>query len=155
ASGRILDEQKQDATGKEAVAGALDRLAARTRRKLGESDASITRFDVPLMAERTASFEALRAYSEGLWLHDHDRLEDSILQYEHAIETDPNFAMAYARLSTTYFNLQQPVEDRKYITIAYGLRKLVSERDQFYIAERYQQSVTRDTEEGLRILRAW
>jgi DNA-binding winged helix-turn-helix (wHTH) protein/Tfp pilus assembly protein PilF len=155
ASGRILDEQKQEAAGKEAVAVAVDRLAERIRRKLGESDASITRFDVPLMAERTGSFEALRAYSEGLWLHDHGGLVEAISQYAHAIETDPNFAMAYARLSTTYFNLRQPVEDQKYITIAYGLRNQVSEPERFYISERYQQSVTRNTEEGLRILHEW
>ncbi len=155
ASGRILDEQKQEARGKEAIAAALDRLAEQARRKLGEPAASITRFDVPLMPERTASFEALQAYSEGLWLHDHGRVADSIPQYEHAIEIDPNFAMAYARLSTTYFNLQKPVEDRKYITIAYGLRKQVSEPERFYIAERYQQSVTRNAEEGLRILHEW
>ena len=155
ASGRILDEQKQEAAGKEAVAAAVDQLAERTRRRLGEPAASITRFDVPLMPERTASFEALQAYSEGLWLHDHGRVAEAIPQFQHAIEIDPNFAMAYARLSTTYFNLQKPVEDRKYITIAYGLRKQVSEPERFYISERYQQSVTRNTEEGLRILHEW
>jgi DNA-binding winged helix-turn-helix (wHTH) protein/tetratricopeptide (TPR) repeat protein len=155
ASGDSLDEEKRETDSKDGVAGAIDALAADIRRKLGESQASVTRFGVPLMAEKTASFEALRAYSEGMWLHDHGRVTEAVAQFQHAVEIDPNFVMAYTDLSTAYFNLREPAKDRDAISRAYQLRNLVSEAQRFYISERYQQSVMKDNEESIRILRAW
>ena len=153
--GRTIDEETAEAFGKAAVPGAIDQIAGRARRRLGESAASVTRYDVPLMPERTASFDALRAYSEGLWLHDHGRIPEAVAQLERATQLDPNFAMAYANLSTSYFNLKEPDKDRAAIVRAYALRDLVNEREKLYISERYQQSVEKDVEASIRILREW
>ena len=154
-TGKILDAEKREAATKDAVPGAIDRLAEGARRKLGESEASITRFEAPLMAEKTGSFEALRAYSEGVWMHNHGRFIDAAPLFQHAIELDPKFVMAYAGLSTDYYNLKQPALDRQNIEQAYRLRSLVSEPRQLLIAERYDQSVTRDIEAAIRTLRVW
>jgi DNA-binding winged helix-turn-helix (wHTH) protein/Tfp pilus assembly protein PilF len=154
-SGRTIDEETAEARDKAAVPGAIDQVARRARRRLGESAASVTRYGVPLMPERTASFDALRAYSEGLWLHDHGRIPEAVAQFERATELDPNFAMAYTNLSTSYFNLREPDKDTAAITRAYALRNLVSEPRKLYISERYQQSVEKDVEASIRILREW
>ena len=153
--GRTLDAEKQEAAGKEAVIGAVDRLAGRLRRKLGEPAASVARFDVPLMSQRTGSFAALQAYSEGVWLHDHDRLVESIAMFQHAIELDPNFAMAHAALALDYYDARQPEKDADEITKAYRLRNLASEPEKLFIVARYNHSVTKDVEAAISNFKIW
>ena len=46
-----------------------------------------------------------------------------------AIEFDPNFAMAYARLGVVYINTSQVAKADKYFAKAYALSKNVSERE--------------------------
>jgi eukaryotic-like serine/threonine-protein kinase len=56
----------------------------------------------------TSSLEALKAYTPGDEQHNHSEELAAIPFYKRAVELDPNFAMAYARLGTIYSNLNQP-----------------------------------------------
>ena len=51
--------------------------------------------------------------------------------------SNPDFATAYARLSTIYGSLQQDAEMRRNIEEAYARRDRVSERERFYIDGRH------------------
>ncbi len=94
----IVSEQAQ-APDKEHVLDALGKAAAAMRAKLGEDLESIKKLDTPFGQATTTSLEAFRAYALG------DRAHVKALDipeaeghYLRAIELDPNFAMAYARL---------------------------------------------------------
>jgi tetratricopeptide (TPR) repeat protein len=61
--------------------------------------------------------------------------------FQRAIELDPEFAMAYARLATVYFNLRRLPLAVEASTQAFKLRDRVSEKEKLYIASRYFAAV--------------
>ena len=64
-SGETLAAEQITADGKQKVIAALGSAASQLRSKLGESRASLERFDVPLAEATTSSLEALQAFSLG------------------------------------------------------------------------------------------
>jgi DNA-binding winged helix-turn-helix (wHTH) protein/tetratricopeptide (TPR) repeat protein len=155
AGNQIITAEKAEETQRDALLPSLDRLVERVRRRLGEPDASIEKFNVPMLKQRTASFEALRAYSEAYYDFTHGKNPESIPLFQHAIELDPNFAAAYDGLSTVYSNLRETKLDAANITKAYALRGNAGELEKLHIEVRYNQSVTGDSYETIRILKAW
>ncbi|HKT70917.1 MAG TPA: serine/threonine-protein kinase, partial [Terriglobales bacterium] len=73
-TGDSLAEAQQQAAGKDAVLGALGSAATTLRGKLGESLASLQKFDKPLDEATTSSLEALKAFTLGD--AQHNKLED-------------------------------------------------------------------------------
>ena len=140
----IVSEQAQ-APDKEHVLDALGRAAAAIRGKLGEDLESIKKLDTPFGQATTTSLEAFRAYALGDKAHvsAHD-IPEAEGHYLRAVELDPNFAMAYARLGVVYINTNQVAKADKYFAKAYALSKNVSERERLYITGHYYQNVTGD-----------
>ena len=153
--GDSIAREQSEADSKEQVLKALGTAVLQLREKLGESLASIKKFDAPIEQATTSSLEALKAFSQGTELRNQGKVADSIPFYQRAIELDPNFALAYARVSVIYNNLTQPEQAAQYAQKAYDLRDRVSERERFYIAEKYASYVTGDREEAIRVLQAW
>jgi DNA-binding winged helix-turn-helix (wHTH) protein/tetratricopeptide (TPR) repeat protein len=142
--GRTLGDRKQEATDKAGILAALDKLADGIRHDIGESRASIYRYDKPLLEGETSSLEALKAYSEGGRLINAGKLQEAIAMYQRALDLDPKFAIAYADLSSVYYNLGDRQRDRDNITRAYQLRNSTNDRYRYYIEYRYHMSVTGD-----------
>ena len=136
ATGDTLAREQSEANGKEDVLKALSRASSRLRTKLGESLPSVQKFDVPIEAT-TSSLEALRNYSVGVRTQHEKGDAPSILFHKRAIELDPNFALAYAALSVSYLNLNQPSLAVENATKAYQLRDRVSEREKLRITADY------------------
>jgi eukaryotic-like serine/threonine-protein kinase len=126
-SGDTLAEEQVTAASKEKVLDALGKAASKLRTELGESLATVQKFDVPLAQATTSSLEALKAYSLG--------------HYQHAIELDPNFAMGYLAVGTQW-TLSERGRAAKYITKAFQLREHASEREKLTITAVYYSSVT-------------
>jgi eukaryotic-like serine/threonine-protein kinase len=140
----IVSEQAQ-APDKEHVLDALGKAAAAIRGKLGEDLESIKKLDTPFGQATTSSLEAFRAYALGDKAHVSARdIPEAEGHYLRAIELDPNFAMAYARLGVVYINTNQVAKADKYFAKAYALSKSVSERERLYITGHYYQNVTGD-----------
>jgi len=122
---------------------------------LGESLASIQKFDTPIEQATTTSLTALKAYAEG----DKKRLKgeeaESIPPYKMAIELDPNFAIAYARLGAVYANEQAGALADEYVQKAFERREHVSEKEKLYIAARYYSNVTGETEKAIETYQLW
>ena len=138
----IISEQAQ-APDKEHVLDALGKAAAAIRGKLGEDLASIKKLDTPFGQATTASLEAFRAYALGDKAHAMARnIPEAEGHYLRAVELDPNFAMAYARLGVVYTNSGQVAKMNKYFAKAYSLSSHVSERERLYIASHYYLNVT-------------
>ncbi len=90
------------AQSKDGVLPALDDLATRVRRSLGESLAGLPAQARPLPQVTTSSLDALKLYSDSLQLQVRDhQASDSLLQQ--AIALDPDFALAHAELGRRYY----------------------------------------------------
>jgi hypothetical protein len=65
------------------------------REKLGESLASIEKFDTPLEQITTPSLEALKMCSVAFRTMNTKSQAEAIPFFQHALELDPNFEAAY------------------------------------------------------------
>jgi DNA-binding winged helix-turn-helix (wHTH) protein/tetratricopeptide (TPR) repeat protein len=153
--GDTLANIEARASDKNHVLDALSTMAAAIRTKLGESLASLAKFDTPLESVTTPSLEALQAYSLGVGAVIAKRDPQAIALFEHAINLDPNFAMAYMRLGTHYFNMDETARAAEYLKKAYTLREHTSEREKLHIAANYAAIVTRDLEASRKTLEVW
>ena len=153
-AGDPLAEEQVQAAGKEDVLKALSKAASALRSKLGESLASIQKFDVPIEAT-TPSLEALKAFSLGTTTARAKGDAEAIPFYRRAIELDPNFAVAYAGLGVSYANLAQPSLASENIRKAYGLRDRVSEREKMRITADYYAFTTGELEKEAQTYELW
>jgi eukaryotic-like serine/threonine-protein kinase len=152
--GQVLAAEKAEVPGRDGLLAAMDRMVSGLRRHLGESGASVGQFSVPLARARTASLEALKAYSEGGYEARHRRRIESIPLLSHAIELDPTFASAYADLAIVHYNIKELGLAAQEMERAYALRGNVEERERLRIEVTYNTIVTGDIGEGIRLLRA-
>ncbi|MGO9211975.1 MAG: protein kinase domain-containing protein [Terriglobales bacterium] len=154
-TGDTLGSQQVEADSREHVLKALGESATKMREKLGESLASVQKYDAPVEQASTSSLAALQAYSQGIKAKFTQGDEATIPHYKRAIELDPNFAMAYARLAITYENLRQLGLAADNAKKAYELRQRVTERERFFIDSLYCDVVTLDLEASIRVLQSW
>jgi tetratricopeptide (TPR) repeat protein len=153
--GKVLAEEQVEASAKETVLAAMGTAVSAFREKLGESPASIQRYDAKIEEATTPSLEALKAYSQGLRTRRATGDFDSVPFFRRAIDLDPEFALAYARLGTVYANLGQQDEARKMTTRAYELRGKVSELERHYIDARYYTTAQPDVQKALDTYKVW
>jgi DNA-binding winged helix-turn-helix (wHTH) protein/tetratricopeptide (TPR) repeat protein len=140
-TGDSLGSDQVEADSQEHVLKALGESATKMRESLGESLKSIQRFDAPLEQVTTPSLEALRAYSLGMKTLDTKGKTAAIPFLRRAVELDPKFAMAYARLGTLYAGTGSPMLSEN-VRKAYELRERVTERERLYIEAHYYRDVT-------------
>jgi serine/threonine protein kinase/tetratricopeptide (TPR) repeat protein len=141
-SGDTLAQEQVTAASKEKVLDALGRAASKLRGELGESLASVQKFDVPLAQATTSSLEALKAYSLGGKTSNEKGSAASLPYYQRAIELDPDFAMGYLSVGTDNLNLGEVGRASGYLTKAFLLRDHVSEREKLAINALYYSTVT-------------
>ena len=154
-NGNVIAEEQAQATSKETVLAAMGSAVSKFREKLGESLASIQRYDAKIEEATTPSLEALKAYSQGLRTRRTTGDFDSVPFFVRAIDLDNQFALAYARLGTVYANLGQPDESKKMTTRAYELRDKVSDVERYYIEARYYSTVDNNVQKALDVYKVW
>jgi serine/threonine protein kinase/Flp pilus assembly protein TadD len=153
-NGDTLAKQAEEAATKQEVLKALSKVAAVLRTTLGESLASVQKFEVPVEAT-TASLEALKAFSMGVTTTRTKGDAAAIPFYKRALELDPNFAAAYASLGLSYSNLNQANMAAENLKKAYSLRGNVSEREKYRISSMYYTGVTGELEEATQVYELW
>jgi eukaryotic-like serine/threonine-protein kinase len=153
-NGDTLAKEQEEAATKEDVLKALSTAAASLRGKLGESLASIQKFDVPVEAT-TTSLEALKAYSMGITTSRTKGDAAAIPFYKRALELDPNFAVAYVALGASYGNLGQASLAAENLKKAYALRDRVSEHEKYRISALYYSFVTGELEQATQVYELW
>ncbi len=153
-SGDTLAKEQEEAASKQDVLKALGKAAASLRARLGESLASVQKFDVPVEAT-TPSLEALKAYSMGVTTGRTKGDAEALPFLRRAIELDPNFAMAYVGLAVHYSNLGQANLAADNARRAYSLRDRVSERERYRISAFYFQYVTGEVEKATEAYELW
>jgi eukaryotic-like serine/threonine-protein kinase len=144
-SGNTLAQEQATAVAKEKVLDALGQSALKLRGELGESLATVKRFDVPLAEATTSSFDALKSYTLAQQaLNLKDDITAAIPLYKRAIDLDPNFADAYLGLATSYWNAGDVDLAGLNAKKAYDLRERVSERERLSIQTHYEFQVLGD-----------
>jgi eukaryotic-like serine/threonine-protein kinase len=136
-TGESLAREEVQASSKESVLNSLHQAGSDLRKKLGESLASVQKYDKPLSEATTSSLEALKAFSLGDMKHQMFDELTALPLYQRAVELDPNFAMAYARLGTVYSNLGQSELSEANRQKAFELRDRASEHEKLYIMSHY------------------
>ena len=154
-SGDMLAEEQTTADGKEQVLTALGGASTKMRQRLGESLTSVQKYDAPPEMVTTGSLEALQAYTLAFERTIKDDLTGAITLFQRAVSLDPNFAMAYARLGTTYSNSGQIALAAESTRKAYDLRGRVSEWEKLYITSHYENFVTLDLEASRKTYELW
>jgi serine/threonine protein kinase/tetratricopeptide (TPR) repeat protein len=152
--GDVLAQEQVTAASKEKVLDALGEAASNVRTELGESLASVQKFDVPLEQATTPSLEALKQYSLGQKAASEKGAAESLPYDQRAIELDPNFAMAYGAVGIHYDNLGEPARASEYLTKAFQLRDHASERERLSITAHYYSAVTGELEKAAQTYQA-
>jgi hypothetical protein len=102
-SGDVLAQEQVTVDSKDKVLHALGSAATKLREQMGESLATVGKFDIPL-DQTTSSLEALREYNVGMSAGDADTA-GQLPHFLRAIQLDPSFSMAYLSTGETYANL--------------------------------------------------
>lgn len=117
------------ATGKDQILDALDKLARKVRRELGESLTKISGQKLPLARATTFSLEALKIYTEA-------KLSSGSVSIQlllQAIALDPDFAMAHAELGLEYSITGDRVKAEEHFQKALSLLDRLTTREQLWI----------------------
>ena len=148
-SGEAIAHQQIEAEGKEQVLKALGQATRTMREHLGESLASLQKFDAPIEQATTPSLEAFKDYSIGVEFRRKGKYALAVPPLERAIEKDSDFALAYDILGTTYRDLRNLALGNQYLTRAYELRNRVSERERLSISATYHRHITGELDKRL------
>ena len=154
-SGDAFASEQIEAESKEKVLSALSTAAWNLRKKLGESLSSMQKYDVSIEQATTPSLEALKAYAMANDERSQGKQREALAFYKRAVELDPNFAMAWARIGVHYANQQQPEAAKEYVQKAWDLRDRVSERERLYISEKYYAYITGELDKTIETLQTW
>ena len=154
-NGDAVAREQSESSSKEKVLATLNDAATHLRSKLGESLASIQKFDAPLDEATTTSLEALKQYSTGMKVLQERGSLDAVPYFKKAVEIDPNFALAHARLGIEFYNLNQIGIAKDEIGKAFELRDRVTKREQLHISAFYYDIGTGDIDKAMESYQEW
>jgi tetratricopeptide (TPR) repeat protein len=157
-TGDFITRERQQVGDVNGVLRAIGEASAAIRGVLGESVQSIERFDVPPGTATTSSLPALRAFREGeeqMALGNISRSVRAVPFFKRAIELDPEFALAYARLASAYANMNDRKQAEVAAREAFLRRERVSERERLEIAAKYYRDVSGEASKDIETLEMW
>jgi eukaryotic-like serine/threonine-protein kinase len=155
ANGESLASTEAEAADKSHVLDALGKAASNMRSKLGESLSTVKKFETPVQEASTSSLEALQAFSLARKMISANDFPAAIPLLKRAIKLDPNFALAYGALGTSYSNMGEPGLAAEQMMKAYQLRDRVSEREKFYLDSHYHEMATGDLDKSRQAYELW
>jgi eukaryotic-like serine/threonine-protein kinase len=154
-SGKTLAREQSIAQNKEKVLDVLGKVASDLRMHLGESLASVQKFNTPLSTATTSSLEALQAWALGLRIKQEKEPAEAIAALENATKLDLDFASALFDLGLIYRNSQQEILARNLFIKAFAARSHATTRKRFSIEGMYYSFVTVDYDKTVETYRQW
>jgi serine/threonine protein kinase len=154
-TGESLASTEAQASDKNHVLDALGKAAVDLRNKLGESLNTVQKFDTSLADATTPSLDALKALSSGTKVQFASGSATAIPFFKHAIELDPNFALAYAQLGRMYGDIGESGLAADFTRKAYELRDRTSEPEKYFISASYDIVVTGNMEHAEQSCELW
>jgi serine/threonine protein kinase/TolB-like protein len=137
ASGETLAAETVEGAGEDSVFASIDDLTRRIKNRLQVPVAASPVVDRDLSDVTTASMDAYRHYTDGVNLISQNRSEEAIPVFERALQIDPEFAMAFAKMSVVYGNLRDFDQERYWSEKAIEHADRLTQRERFYIEGRY------------------
>ncbi len=150
----VLDQEQVQAARIEDVMSALSQIAIKFRTKVGESLATVKKYDTPLEEATTPSLQALKDFSTAQRILYRNGWDAALPLMKRVTETYPNFAIAHASLGLLYGGIESELSARSAAT-AYRLRDRVSEREKFNIEATYYTQVTGNYEKAQQTFELW
>ena len=162
-SGRIVSAEHVEGPGEASVFALVDELTRRFKSKFselgggragsllpgpGEAPAEAG-LDRGLTDITTSSIEAYRYYAEGLHFHERGLSSQAAPLLQKAIEIDPGFAMAYAKLAVVHHNLVDFDKRDMFAKRALDLTDRLTTRERYYIEGFYYCLRPETVERGL------
>ena len=151
-SGNVTAAETVEGIGEDSVFASVDSLTRRIKDRLAVPIAASPVVDRDLSDVTTSSMHAYRCYTDGVSLISQSRNEEAIPVFERALEIDPEFAMAFAKLSIVYNNLRDFDEARVWSERAIEHADRLTERERLYIEGRYY---SQDAETRLQSIEAY
>jgi serine/threonine protein kinase/Flp pilus assembly protein TadD len=133
ASGEILASRDVRGEGESGLFGMVDELSRDVRQELEVSEAFEAAKDPDLEDVTTSSPEAFRFFTGAHRLRMEGKEQEAIELLKKAVELDPGFAMALARLGTAHYNLGLERESEEYIRQALERKDRLTARERYYI----------------------
>jgi tetratricopeptide (TPR) repeat protein len=148
-TGQIVSAERVEGPGESSLFTLVDELS----RRFKSTFASLNPSNAPLLAKpgqpeeagldrgvkeiTTSSIQAYRYYTEGLSFHERGLSDQALPLLEKAIEVDPNFAMAYAKLAVVSGNLGLLDKREAYAKEALSRTDRLTTRERYYIEGHY------------------
>ncbi len=154
-TGDSLAGVQEQAASKEEVLKSLGRAVTRIRGDLGEALSTVEKYNAPIEEATTSSLEALKAYALGDAERNRGRGIEALPFFRRAVDLDPNFAMAWARLGVSYSNFGDQGQAAEHLRKAYALRERLSELERLYITSHYYRNVTGEVEKAIESYELW
>jgi serine/threonine protein kinase/tetratricopeptide (TPR) repeat protein len=146
-TGRIVTAERVEGPGESSLFSMVDDLTRRFVSKMAElggmnagsllkrpgDGAADAGNDRGLSEVTTSSIEAYRYYAEGINFHERGLSSQAAPLLEKAIEIDPDFAMAYAKLAVVHGNLVSFDKRDEYAKRALDLTNRLTTRERYYI----------------------
>jgi len=132
-SNGVVWSESVRARDKDHVLEALDDLATRVRRGLGESLRTLSRQHLPLPQATTTSLDALKLYADA---DTTDERETSIRLLEEAVSLDPDFALAHASLGLAHYQgseREERLRGEEHVRQALALLDRLSTRERLLV----------------------
>ena len=154
-AGRFLPSSSLRWQEKKMCSTLLSQMSGKFRTQIGESLATVEKHNTPLAEATTPSLDALKAYSTGLEVMSSTGEEAAVPFFKHAIEIDPQFAIAYAYLGLMYGAMGESALSVKNTSKAYKLRNRASDAEKFFITASYDSRVTGNFEKAQQTCETW
>jgi tetratricopeptide (TPR) repeat protein len=149
-NGEILTSESVEGQGEESIFELVDELTRRIKRQFEMPEPMmVADIDKNLDEVSTKNLEAYRYYTEGVGLHERYQEEEAVPLLEHAVELDPNFAMALAKLSVVHGNMGDAEKAKEYAARAMDNLDRLSERERFYVEGRFYSLEPQTTGEAV------
>jgi eukaryotic-like serine/threonine-protein kinase len=154
-SGKVVARVEQRADGRPDIIHVLGLCLVQLRRKLGEPESSINKFNQPLETATSASPEALQLLTDGYIRQIAGDRATALSDFQRAVTLDPKFALGYAAKAFIHSADGDRAEAALTSTKAYDLRDRLTPPGRFQVEELYYENVIGDLERDCSLLSEW
>jgi tetratricopeptide (TPR) repeat protein len=138
-TGEVIASERVEGDPESGLFMLVDDLTSRIRGRL--ETPSLVKFaekkEKKLQEVTTTSLEAYKAYAEGSRLHERQQEREARAYFEKAVEADPGFAMALAKLSVVAANLGDAEKAKEYSAQAVAHAESLPPAERYYIEGRH------------------
>jgi tetratricopeptide (TPR) repeat protein len=151
---KSLESTKSSGTGEQSFFETqIDELSQKIAQGVGISEAGLEETRFKIADVTTSSPEAYKYYLEAEEYHRKFYWDEALASYEKAVEIDPEFAFAYARLAGVHLNMQNREAHVTALQKAMDLSHKTTGRERLVIETNYAWNIEKDYDRVLHLLK--